>query len=39
MLDKNRTKYVETEDGAKRVFEDDNVTNILGFSLLMQARF
>jgi hypothetical protein len=38
-IDKNRTKYVETDNGAKRVFEDSDVTNSLGFSLLMQARF
>lgn len=39
-LDKNRTKYEDDDQGvAERVFDDDNVTNILGFSLLAQARF
>ena len=39
-IDNNRTKYTDDEEGiAKRVFDDYNVTHILGFSLLMQARF
>jgi len=39
-IDKNRTRYKDDEDGvAERVFEDDTVTNPIGFSLLMQARF
>jgi hypothetical protein len=39
-IDGNRTKYVDDDNGvAKRVFEDANVTNTVGFSLLAQARF
>jgi len=40
-LDNNRTKYETTDDesGRKRVFEDSDITNRMGFSLLMQARF
>lgn len=39
-LDKNRTKYSDDERGvAERVFEENNVTSIIGFSLLVQARF
>ncbi|HPQ68704.1 MAG TPA: hypothetical protein PKW95_06215 [bacterium] len=39
-IDKNRTKYVDDARGvATREFEDETVTNPIGFSLLMQARF
>ena len=40
-LDSNRTKYetADNESGRRRVFEDDDITNRMGFSLLMQARF
>ena len=40
-VDKNRTRYEksDSESGRERVFEEDNVTNRLGFALLMQARF
>ena len=39
-VDKNRTKYEDNSRGvAERVFEEGNVTNPLGFSLLVQARF
>lgn len=40
-LDKNRAKYVKSDDssGRLRVFEDDKVTNRLGFSLMAQAKW
>ena len=39
-IDKNRTKYEDDGGGvATRVLEADNVTSVVGFSLLVQARF
>lgn len=40
-LDNNRTKYEQSEgeSGRKRIFDDPDVTNQLGFGLMMQARF
>ncbi len=41
-LDKNRTKYVrdvEHESTGYKKYEDDNVTNRLGFALLAQAKW
>jgi len=39
-IDKNQVKYKDDENGiAKRVFKNSNVTNELGFSLLVQASF
>lgn len=42
LLDKNSTKYVKVDEGEAgrlRVFQEDNVTNQLGFSLLAQAKW
>ena len=40
-LDKNQTKFVkaENESGRRRVFDDPNITNRLGFFILAQARW
>ncbi|MDP8222641.1 MAG: hypothetical protein P9L99_04720 [Candidatus Lernaella stagnicola] len=40
VIDENLTKYEDNENGiAERVFEEDKITHILGFNLLVQARF